>query len=108
MSRWSLICSVCRERKGACIQCSVKACKTSFHVTCAFQHGFRMDTILDENAEEEVQLKVTLKKSTYFLIKFKLSYAATLLFSDNARLTMCRPRDVRTSDLLRARWVWAF
>ena len=58
MSRWSLICSVCRERKGACIQCSVKACKTSFHVTCAFQHGFRMDTILDENAEEEVQLKV--------------------------------------------------
>ena len=69
MNRWSLICSVCRERKGACIQCSVKACKTAFHVTCAFQHGFRMDTILDENAEEEVQLKVICESScnTWFL-----------------------------------------
>lgn len=57
-SRWALICVLCRERIGACIQCSVKACKTAYHVTCAFQHGLEMRAIIeDENAEDGVKLK---------------------------------------------------
>lgn len=57
-SRWALICVLCRERVGACIQCSVKTCKTAYHVTCAFQHGLEMRAIIEEgNAEDGVKLR---------------------------------------------------
>lgn len=54
-SRWSLICSLCKLKTGACIQCSVKNCTTPFHVTCAFEHSLDMKTILDEG--DEVKFK---------------------------------------------------
>uniref|UniRef100_A0A667YKF1 Jade family PHD finger 3 n=1 Tax=Myripristis murdjan TaxID=586833 RepID=A0A667YKF1_9TELE len=54
-SRWSLICSLCKMKTGACIQCSVKNCTTPFHVTCAFEHSLEMKTILDEG--DEVKFK---------------------------------------------------
>nr|XP_002739187.2 PREDICTED: protein Jade-3-like [Saccoglossus kowalevskii] len=47
-SRWALICNICRERTGACIQCCVKTCKTAYHVTCGFQHNLEMKTYLDD------------------------------------------------------------
>lgn len=57
-SRWSLVCVLCRNRKGACIQCSVKTCKTAYHVTCAFKHGLEMRAIIeDENADDGVKLR---------------------------------------------------
>lgn len=57
-SRWSLICVLCRKRVGSCIQCSVKPCKTAYHVTCAFQHGLEMRAIIEEgNAEDGVKLR---------------------------------------------------
>lgn len=54
-SRWSLICSLCKIKTGACIQCSVKNCTIPFHVTCAFEHSLDMKTILDEG--DEVKFK---------------------------------------------------
>ncbi|KAL0589209.1 LOW QUALITY PROTEIN: Protein Jade-3 [Plecturocebus cupreus] len=36
-------------------KCSVKSCITAFHVTCAFEHGLEMKTILDEG--DEVKFK---------------------------------------------------
>uniref|UniRef100_A0A8C9L357 Protein Jade-1 n=1 Tax=Pavo cristatus TaxID=9049 RepID=A0A8C9L357_PAVCR len=54
-SRWALICSLCNEKVGASIQCSVKNCRTAFHVTCAFDRGLEMKTILAEN--DEVKFK---------------------------------------------------
>lgn len=59
-SRWALICVLCRERVGACIQCSIKTCKTAYHVTCAFKHGLEMKAIIeDEMADDGVKLRVS-------------------------------------------------
>lgn len=59
-SRWSLICVLCKEKTGACIQCSVKTCKTAYHVTCAFKNGLEMKPIIvDENAEDGIKLRVS-------------------------------------------------
>ncbi|XP_050631542.1 protein Jade-3 isoform X1 [Macaca thibetana thibetana] len=54
-SRWALVCNLCKLKTGACIQCSIKSCITAFHVTCAFEHGLEMKTILDEG--DEVKFK---------------------------------------------------
>lgn len=58
-SRWALICVLCRERVGACIQCSIKTCKIAYHVTCAFKYGLEMKAIIeDEMADDGVKLRV--------------------------------------------------
>ncbi|KAB0342025.1 hypothetical protein FD754_018951 [Muntiacus muntjak] len=54
-SRWALVCSLCKLKTGACIQCSIKSCITAFHVTCAFEHNLEMKTILDKG--DEVKFK---------------------------------------------------
>merc|ERR1712071_504853 len=57
-SRWGLICVLCKDKSGACIQCSVKSCKTAYHVTCAFRHSLEMKAIVeDEHSEDGVKLR---------------------------------------------------
>ncbi|KAK6975597.1 Protein Jade-1 [Biomphalaria glabrata] len=64
-SRWALVCSLCKERVGACIQCSVKQCKTAFHVTCGFAHNLDMRTIVDESDEADgIHLRAYCPKHT--------------------------------------------
>ncbi|RWS16152.1 protein Jade-1-like protein [Dinothrombium tinctorium] len=46
-SRWNLICSICNIKKGAPIQCTVKSCKASYHVTCAFNNKLKMKAVVD-------------------------------------------------------------
>ncbi|XP_048192245.1 protein Jade-3 [Perognathus longimembris pacificus] len=54
-SRWALVCTLCKLKTGACIQCSVRSCTTAFHVTCAFEHNLEMKTVLDDG--DEVKFK---------------------------------------------------
>uniref|UniRef100_A0A8C1QJY7 Protein Jade-1 n=1 Tax=Cyprinus carpio TaxID=7962 RepID=A0A8C1QJY7_CYPCA len=54
-NRWALICCLCKEKTGACIQCSAKSCRVAFHVTCGLQCGLKMNTILTE--ADEVKFK---------------------------------------------------
>ncbi|XP_005728702.1 protein Jade-1 isoform X2 [Pundamilia nyererei] len=54
-NRWALICCLCKEKTGACIQCSAKNCRTSFHVTCGLHANLEMNTILTD--DDEVKFK---------------------------------------------------
>lgn len=54
-NRWALICCLCKEKTGACIQCSAKNCRTAFHVTCGLNANLEMNTVLTE--DDEVKFK---------------------------------------------------
>lgn len=81
-SRWALICVLCRERVGACIQCSVKTCKTAYHVTCAFKHGLEMRAIIDEesNTDDDNTVKLRVSYITY------ITRSIIFIFSENRRI----------------------
>lgn len=44
VKRWNLICSLCRKKEGACIQCYCASCTVAYHVSCAFKFGLEMRT----------------------------------------------------------------
>jgi NuA3 HAT complex component NTO1 len=50
-SRWKLICTVCKRREGACIQCADRNCFTAFHVTCARKSKFYMSSNATDDTE---------------------------------------------------------
>ncbi|RTG88627.1 uncharacterized protein DC041_0004970 [Schistosoma bovis] len=54
-ARRNLLCSICRSRYGAPVQCSSVKCKTAFHVTCAFQSNLVMR---QELVDKDVRLIV--------------------------------------------------
>jgi len=51
-SRWRLVCSICKLKRGACIQCSNKNCFTAFHVSCAMKAGYQMTHLVTGSLAE--------------------------------------------------------
>ena len=56
-ARWQLVCGLCKEKRGCCLQCSEKRCHAAFHVTCAYKHGLEMQTIANADSEESIVFK---------------------------------------------------
>ena len=56
-ARWQLVCGLCKEKRGCCLQCSEKRCHSAFHVTCAYKHGLEMQTISNADNEENIVFK---------------------------------------------------
>ncbi|XP_002989242.2 uncharacterized protein LOC9650015 isoform X1 [Selaginella moellendorffii] len=50
--RWRLVCIVCKERHGACIQCSHGLCATAFHPLCARDAKLLMEVSSREDTDE--------------------------------------------------------
>lgn len=46
LARWQLVCSLCKEKRGCCLQCSERRCHAAFHVTCGFKYGLEMKTLI--------------------------------------------------------------
>ncbi|XP_077586727.1 protein Jade-1 isoform X1 [Stigmatopora nigra] len=54
-NRWALNCCLCKDKTGACIQCSAKNCRVAFHVTCGLHAGLEMTTVLTR--DDQVKFK---------------------------------------------------
>eukprot|EP00043_Microstomoeca_roanoka_P000319 m.27428 g.27428 ORF g.27428 m.27428 type:complete len:801 (-) comp10246_c1_seq1:186-2588(-) len=50
IDRFKLLCSLCGQRKGACMQCCVSSCTTAFHVSCATSAQLRMELEVEDDA----------------------------------------------------------
>lgn len=62
--RRRLNCTICKTKHGACIQCQMPTCTTSFHAKCAVQSKYRMDLLLSEN-EEIIRKAFCQRHNTY-------------------------------------------
>ncbi|QBM89101.1 NuA3 HAT complex component NTO1 [Metschnikowia aff. pulcherrima] len=58
-SRWTLVCYICKQKTGACIQCAVRKCTQAYHVTCAKRAGLYM--AMEKGVQGAVASNDTLK-----------------------------------------------
>ncbi|KAL3311383.1 Protein Jade-1 [Cichlidogyrus casuarinus] len=65
-ARKNLLCTLCRSKTGAPIQCAIKKCSVAFHVTCAFQNKLVMETVLEG---KDVRMKAYCPKHSQQLKK---------------------------------------
>lgn len=58
-SRWKLVCYICKQKMGACVQCSNRNCFQAYHVTCAKRAGLFMQ--MTKGVQGAIANKLTLK-----------------------------------------------
>lgn len=74
--RFKLLCSICKQRHGACIQCSHGLCATAFHPLCARAAGLAMEVVGYENSDD-VDLRVYCHKHSKRPVKRALEIPQT-------------------------------
>lgn len=52
--RWTQTCCHCKQRYGACIECSHPKCKKTFHVTCGVRNGIGLEYHENEDGADVV------------------------------------------------------
>lgn len=58
-TRWKLTCYICKQRTGACIQCTNRNCFQAYHVTCGKRAGLYM--AMDKGVQGALALKALLR-----------------------------------------------
>ncbi|KAH7292672.1 hypothetical protein KP509_29G080500 [Ceratopteris richardii] len=66
--RWKLLCSICRQKHGACIQCSHGFCATAFHPLCAREAKLRMEASSKANGDQ-IDLRAFCSRHTIMIDK---------------------------------------
>ena len=83
--RFKLLCSICKQRHGACIQCSHGMCATSFHPLCARAAGLRMEVVGYEGSDDiDLKGKQMRRRKKIFI----LSLFIFLLIQSLTKLTL--------------------
>lgn len=52
-ARWTLVCGICKEKRGCCLQCSEKRCHATFHVSCGFKYNLQMQQEIVGGSDKE-------------------------------------------------------
>lgn len=58
-NRWKLVCYICKQKTGACVQCTNRNCFQAYHVTCAKRAGIYME--MEKGMHGALSSKATLK-----------------------------------------------
>ena len=63
--RWELLCTVCKQRMGAKIQCASPGCYLAYHPLCARAAGLFMEASLDDEDAEDPDADAPLRMVSY-------------------------------------------